>query len=61
MNFKFSFEDSEKLCGDAWIPVKGDSLRAYIGYEAEKLLNCGIFEIDELEYNTLLMSLQLKD
>ena len=27
-------------------------MRAYIGYEAEKLLNCGIFEIDELEYDT---------
>ena len=49
---QISFEDSEKLWQDAWIPVKGDCLRAYIGYEAEKLLNCGIFEIDELEYNT---------
>ena len=49
---RISFEDSEKLWQDAWIPVKGDSLRAYIGYEAEKLLNCGIFEIDELEYST---------
>ena len=46
------FEDSEKLWQDAWIPTKGDSLRAYIGYEAEKLLNCGVFEIDELEYDT---------
>ena len=47
-----SFEDSEKLWQGAWIPSKGDCLRAYIGYEAEKLLNCGIFEIDELEYDT---------
>ena len=36
-----SFEDSEKLWQGAWIPSKGDCLRAYIGYEAEKLLNCG--------------------
>lgn len=48
---QISFEDSEKLWQDAWLPVKGDCLRAYIGYEAEKLLNCGIFEIDELEYS----------
>ncbi len=46
------FEDSKKLWQGAWIPVKGDCLRAYIGYEAEKLLNCGVFEIDELEYDT---------
>jgi len=46
------FEDSEKLWQGSWIPTKGDTLRAYIGYEAEKLLNCGIFEIDELEYDS---------
>lgn len=49
---QIAFEDSEKLWQGAWIPCKGDSLRAYIGYEAEKLLNCGMFEIDELEYST---------
>lgn len=47
-----AFEDAEKIWQGAWIPTKGDSLRAYIGYEAEKLLNCGVFEIDELEYDT---------
>lgn len=49
---QIAFEDSEKLWQDAWIPSKGDCLRAYIGYEAKKLLNCGQFEIDELEYDT---------
>jgi len=49
---QISFEDSEKLWQSNWIPVKGDTLRAYIGYEAEKLLNCGCFEIDELEFST---------
>lgn len=49
---QISFEDSEKQWQDAWLPTKGDSLRAYIGYESEKLLNCGTFEIDELEYDT---------
>lgn len=47
-----SFEDSEKLWQDAWLPSKGDKLRAYIGYVGEKLLNCGIFEIDEDEYSS---------
>ena len=41
-----TFEDAEKIWQGAWIPTKGDSLRAYIGYKAEKLLNCGVFEID---------------
>ena len=35
------FEDSEKLWQSAWIPSKGDSLRLFIGYIGEKLLNCG--------------------
>lgn len=49
---QISFEDSEGLWQDAWIPLKGDLLRAYIGYESDKLLNCGSFEIDEIEYDT---------
>lgn len=49
---QITFEDSDKLWQGSWIPSKGDCLRAYIGYKAEKLLNCGQFEIDELEYDT---------
>ena len=45
------FEDSEKKWQDVWLPTKGDSLRLYLGYKEEKLLNCGIFEIDEHEYS----------
>lgn len=51
-DLQIKFEDSEKLWQSAWLPTKGDSLRAYIGYENEKLLNCGTFEIDELEYDS---------
>lgn len=47
-----SFEDSENLWHSAWIPTKCDVLTLKIGYEGEKLLNCGAFEIDELEYET---------
>lgn len=44
------FEDSEKLWQNSWIPSNGDSLRLYLGYKGEKLLNCGSFEIDEIEF-----------
>ena len=47
-----TFEDSQGLWNGAWIPSKGDALRLFIGYEGEQLLNCGIFEIDEIEYET---------
>lgn len=47
-----TLEDSEQLWNGGWIPSKGDALRLYIGYLGAKLLNCGIFEIDEVEYNT---------
>ena len=47
-----TFENSEGLWNGAWIPSKGDALRLFIGYAEEKLLNCGIFEIDEIELNS---------
>lgn len=47
-----TFEDTQKLWQGSWIPSKGDSLRVFIGYEGEKLLNCGLFEIDEIEFVT---------
>ena len=47
-----TFEDTEKLWQNAWIPSKGDTLRVFIGYENEKLLNCGLFETDEIEYDS---------
>lgn len=45
------FEDTDKLWQTSWIPSKGDNLRLYLGYENEKLLNCGLFEIDEIEFS----------
>ncbi len=47
-----TFDDTQNLWQSSWIPSKGDSLRVFIGYEGEKLLNCGIFEIDEIEFAT---------
>jgi hypothetical protein len=46
-----TFEDSESLWNGAWIPSKGDALRLCVGYVGEQMLNCGAFEIDEIEYN----------
>lgn len=46
------FEDAEKLWQGDWIPSKVDSLKLHLGYKNQKLLNCGIFEIDETEYDT---------
>lgn len=43
-------EDKNNLWKSSWYPSKGDSLKLNIGYEGEKLLNCGSFEIDELEF-----------
>lgn len=43
-------EDKDNLWKSSWYPSKGDALRLNIGYEGEKLLNCGSFEIDELEF-----------
>ena len=45
---QITFEDSENLWQGAWIPTKGDCLEAHIGYDLSKLLNCGVFEIDEI-------------
>ena len=47
-----TFEDSEKIWQGNWIPNKGDTLRVFIGYVGNKLLNCGLFEIDEIEFST---------
>lgn len=49
---EITFEDSSGLWSSSWIPTKGDALRLYIGYAGEKLLNCGIFEIDEIEFES---------
>ena len=46
-----TFEDTNGLWNGAWMPSKGDALRLFIGYIGEKLLNCGIFEIDEIEFD----------
>src|SRR5580698_3617243 len=43
------FEDSEKLWQGPWYPAIGDVVSLQIGYSGESLLDCGEFQIDELE------------
>lgn len=60
---QIQFEDSDSLwqgnenelgasATASWYPSKGDSLTLHIGYEGDKLLNAGRFEIDEIEYSS---------
>src|ERR1700734_1389649 len=42
-------EDSEKVWQGPWYPALGDVVSLQIGYGGEALLDCGEFQIDELE------------
>lgn len=46
-----TFEDVKKLWCESWYPQKGDTLTVRMGYAGE-LLDCGVFEIDEIEFST---------
>ncbi len=45
-------EDRDHLWKSTWYPTKGDVLTLKIGYENERLLPCGAFEIDEIEMSS---------
>ena len=49
-DIKITVEDRKDLWKNSWFPTKGDLLKVYIGYENEKLLDCGDFTIDEIEF-----------
>ncbi len=42
-------EDRAGLWRGAWYPQKGDQLRLTMGYQGETMLDCGVFEVDEIE------------
>jgi uncharacterized protein len=42
-------EDSEKLWQGPWYPSLGDTVSLQLGYSGDTLLDCGEFQIDELE------------
>lgn len=48
---EIQLEDQDHLWKSSWYPTKGDTLKLNIGYTGKKLLNCGSFEIDEMEFS----------
>ena len=46
-----AFDDVKRLWRESWYPQKGDTLTVRLGY-AGNLLDCGVFEIDEIEFST---------
>lgn len=48
-DISLSFEDTQKLWQQSWYPQQGDSLQAKIGKPGD-VLDCGTFEIDEIEF-----------
>jgi len=46
---EIALEDSAKLWQGPWYPALGDVVSLQIGYQNETLLDCGAFQIDELE------------
>jgi phage protein D len=46
---ELEIEDSTKLLQGPWYPAIGDIVSMQIGYSGESLLDCGEFQIDELE------------
>ena len=46
---ELEFDDKDGLWRQEWNPQKGDSLAVEFGY-ADRVLDCGSFEVDEIEY-----------
>ncbi|WP_294348502.1 contractile injection system protein, VgrG/Pvc8 family [Prosthecochloris sp.] len=42
-------EDRNHQWKNGWWPQKGDNVRLAIGYNDEALVNCGVFQVDEVE------------
>ncbi len=50
-NLDISLEDRDRQWKNGWWPQKGDRVRLAIGYEGEALVNCGVFQVDEVGLN----------
>ncbi|BDV42446.1 hypothetical protein GURASL_13690 [Geotalea uraniireducens] len=48
---EINLEDRDHRWKNAWEPEKGDRISLKIGYQGEKLVPCGEFQVDEIEYN----------
>jgi len=47
---ELELEDSTSLWRTEWFPEKGERLHVFLGRKGEKLLRCGVFEIDEISF-----------
>ena len=45
-----ALEDSSNLWKSSWYPSKADKIALSLGYKGKQLLDCGKFEIDEIEF-----------
>jgi uncharacterized protein len=43
-------DDTEGLWSGDWYPTEGDTVELFIGY-ADKMLNCGLFQVDEITFS----------
>lgn len=50
-NLDISLEDRDHQWKNGWWPQRSDKVRLAIGYEGEALVNCGVFQVDEVELN----------
>lgn len=50
-DLEINIEDRDHWWKSGWFPQRGDKVRLLIGYEGEALVNCGLFQVDEVELN----------
>lgn len=48
---EIELSDSNNLWKSDWLPQKGDSINLKIGYAGQNLINCGNFNVDEVEFS----------
>ena len=52
-------DDGEGLWSGDWYPTEGDSMQVYLGYP-DKMMDCGLFQVDELNYSGKPDQLEIK-
>lgn len=50
-DIEINLEDRDHRWKNGWFPQKGDVVRLALGYIDEELVNCGSFQVDEVELN----------
>jgi phage protein D len=48
-DLEIHLEDRDRRWQGPWYPVQGDTVHLHIGYEGERGLDCGDFQVEELE------------